>query len=1003
MADVSSQATLLRGGRFRFTGRLNTIPRTVKFSRFVNMASVPNPLFAITFDGSGTGAYTDVRVGMTVVVYHQNTDTVKGFLRVAYGGSTSTVLQVNEVSKGTVDVRDNDRFEVIEEWDIWDVLVSASATFDKDSRRAYVDEGVTPPPVANSGGPVVGDIDPATGALLTNFFGDTSFVVAASGSLTHAWDFGSDATPPTSTSTNPATVSIPEGFRFALHTVTANGKSDVERVPVFANGPNYPALPVRMRSRRYTTLGWTATFEVPIWAADIAVLRERGFIVYSETEQRGTVTGSFGSNVANRSHVKFAGYLDRTSIRVSADETTISFDAISPLAVLQKTGALPQLLSRSGTGWTRLNDLNFWRALWYLLYWGSTAKLSHDFLWPDGQSYAYAALAVDNDTSIQGQLQDIGSSIKVEITCDMLGRLLCVRNPNYLSISERAARTKMYTFGNADFISADLELEHRLQYKFVRGEALTPAATVAGQSAVYSDAPGPAPGPGTQTATLTKQIATQDELNARTGDELAALNGTYYDETTRSTKRVPKGVSISLPDGYDVFDPAYREFVALPLDTGRYVYDASTRWLVDELSISYDEDGSKEITATVSHETHGAAGKTGAAPVQTPTEYQLPDPDLSVPGNGEYEPPLNGSLSRAAPYLYAPDALNHCVWKWTRETALWEVAVDLGDVDGEALDGTLVDATWRVGGNIMRLVTTTEVRRLSNYSSGTPALGTPHTLPSSTLRRQMQFERGLPDFGLIASYTAENGVEISRTLDDLTWTDTVVTAFADPNPADNLIWTPGLYLFPFQPGKAWITVFTSNVPTAAFYETSDYAASWHVLSSPSADPGNYLSGAICVPFGGSGSPVYYAGRVTSGGFEEGRLFRTIGATTTDISPQDSAGFRYGPEGATPALRAIAIADDDPESLLVVGVNPSTSKGGVWLTRKASSAVSGTSDWIEIVAPYVGMPIRSLYFVDRNSAYAVGDNGTVAFIDLLNNTFFDLSIPGGGRIPALMGG
>jgi hypothetical protein len=637
MPDLTSQTSLLRAGRFRYTGDLNYVPRVVVFSRAVNTTAYPIPTKFIPYDDpySGVGAFTDVREDMTILFYHQNTSTLKGIGRVAYGGATSSLIQVNEVSRGTLSILDNDRFDVVEEYDLWDKLVSNTATFDKDSRRTYVDEGDDPPPVANSGGPVVGTVDPATGELLVDFPGDTSFRVDPdAGTLDHDWQFGADATPTDSTDENPAGVSIPEGFRFVYHRGDdSNGAFDLQAVPVWANGPNFPPLKVRLRQRRYTPLGWGATLEVPRESAALSVLHEHAFVVYSESEQRGTTTGSLGANVAGRSHVKVAGYLDRTSIRMNADETVIAFDVISPLAMLEKTGALPQLLVRGGAGWTNVKELHFWRALWYILYWGSTAKLSHDFLWPNGQSFAYERLEVADDSSILGQLRDIAGSIKVDVTCDMLGRILLIRNPNYLSLTDRDARTVTYALGPADYREVEFEMEHRLRYKFVRGEALTAAATVAQQAALYADAPGPAPGPGTQVATLSRQVVTdQWELVQRTDDELAYLNGTYMDPTTKAVRKVPKGVLVSLADGYDVFDPALREFVTFSLDTGRYVYDDSTRWLIEEMTISYDDNGGKDIQAVISHETRGEGGTPFFPPQYAASE--LPSISLILPDYG---------------------------------------------------------------------------------------------------------------------------------------------------------------------------------------------------------------------------------------------------------------------------------------------------------------------------------------------------------------------------------
>ena len=153
MPNLTSNASTFRTGRYQYTGYLGTIPQTVVMSRAVNMATITYPVTQITFDNpySGTGADTDVIEGMTVIVYSQNTSTVKGLLRVAAGGATATVLQVNEFSRGTLALADNDRFEVVNEYRLWDKLVAATANLDKDSRVSYVAQTDDYPPMANGG------------------------------------------------------------------------------------------------------------------------------------------------------------------------------------------------------------------------------------------------------------------------------------------------------------------------------------------------------------------------------------------------------------------------------------------------------------------------------------------------------------------------------------------------------------------------------------------------------------------------------------------------------------------------------------------------------------------------------------------------------------------------------------------------------------------------------------------------------------------------------------
>ena len=104
------------------------------------------------------------------------------------------------------------------------------------------------------------------------------------------------------------------------------------------------------------------------------------------------------------------------------------------------------------------------------------------------------------------------------------------------------------------------------------------------------------------------------------------------------------------------------------------------------------------------------------------------------------------------------------------------------------------------------------------------------------------------------------------------------------------------------------------------------------------------------------------------------------------------GNDYGPIDAP---RSIAVADDDPNSILLAArTNTGSSVCGVFRSR------DGGASWTAIVAPYAGMPVHGSYFVDRLSAYLFGTGGYVGFLD--GDLLVDLPIPGGGTIVALMG-
>lgn len=654
MPNLQPYAGTLRGGQYAYTGFLGFVPQTVVFTALVNMSAFTYPLKTITFDTVTVGAYTAIKQDMTVLVYHQGTTTLKGRLRVAAGASSSTVLQVNEFAKGTLDLRDNDTLVVVSEYRIWDKLVEAAAAFRKDSRITFTNQTDDYKPVANGGGAWFGLCDDGQTYATIQFDWTTSFTTdpESAGTRTYALA-ASDATVTMgSLTSSTVTLRVPYGFRHLQLTVTdsTNGASAVKQIPVDVYHRTLrPPLAVQADTLTMDVQrGASLTFRLPKGSeATIANLPDGALVGYFEDERYGGTKVSYGSNAPTaRSHIKFIGFLTRDSITLSPDEADVTFEAESPLAILEQTAALTQLMIRDSTpdNWQDLKGLTVNLALAYLWYWHASIATAFDFLWVSGTDLAYSRLAVEDTSSVAGQLRDIASSINVQLTCDRLGRLMLVRDPNYDSLASRAARTTTYALTTADVMEAGIEREHRRAVKFVRGEAITPGTSTAAQRPVFSNAPGNAPGEGTQSETFTRKIATQSEINRLTGEHLARLNGTFYDETTRAITLVPKGTRLRLPDGYDVFDPAYREFVTLALaattNPRGVAFTADERWTVESVSVTYDpETGAKDVELTIDHETHGVPGVSHFPP-PTPS-FDLPPLDTTFPGFDLYIPPVD--------------------------------------------------------------------------------------------------------------------------------------------------------------------------------------------------------------------------------------------------------------------------------------------------------------------------------------------------------------------------
>lgn len=927
MLDLSGQAALFRAGNYDYTGYLGSPPQTVVFSRAINMASIPaDQITSITFDDaySGAGAYTDVRPDMTILVYDGNSSRLKGRLRVAVGGASSTVLQVNEVSPGTIQLADNDRFDVVEETRVWDKLVEASTLFRKDSRLTYVAQTGDYPPVANGGGMVALMLELADTVATVTFDWTTSYPVDPDNTsgLTYSVDVKDGTITVGSDTSSTCTVTFPPGYREVELTVTDadNSAATTIRIPVDVYHPaDRPALACTIDGLRFddSTLGWACDgIRLPKASeAALASLPDGAPVWYFERELYGGAVASYGSDApaAGRSQVKFVGYFVRDTLTITAEGDEVVFEALGPLGILEATAALPQLLIYDNTpsNWQEGKGLTVNLFLWYLLYWHSSVMAAFDFLWVDGYELAdtaYSRLATEDTSSLAAQLRDLAAAIRVELTCDRLGRLRLVRNPNYLTKTERDARTILYPMTTADVITVEETHEHRRQYKLVVGEGITPGATTSAQNAVYSLAPGKAPGPGTQVDTLTGLIGTQAQVNNFTGERLAELNGTYWDESTKQISIVPKNARWQVPDGYDWCDPAARRFLTfvLPASSNKrgVSYGTGTRWLVRSLDVQHtvesdpvsgQETRGKAIGWVVDHETHGPSGVTDTRP--QPSENGLPTfpPfDLNIPGLGisPVITPIEAAqlvtgIQRIA--LICENGLAKTVNFGSGLATFWTFT-PWASIGGDGVTGTVLE--WVPSGTSNPaagwLATSTKQYYLALAAGTTELL---HSFAAASTSVAADADRGSLRFA-ICRYVQGSGVLCLHTDDNSTFDEDVVSSFYATDGNSYLI-APGCYVSDRTAGKIITSAFTSTAAVGAGTPGSsgkislDGGNTWANSSSPTLLSSVILSQRIHVPWhNNADESIAYFCRTTSNAPPDPTVFiyRANGASTQNITP-----------------------------------------------------------------------------------------------------------------------
>jgi len=860
MPNLQPVASTLRTAHYEYKGYLAVLPQTVIQSGTLS-ATPTFPATAISVTTTG-GSASNVRRGMTVLI-KSSSGTFKGLLRIASSGTiSSTSLPINEVSANAVNLASGDIFQVMDEFRIWDMLAGASINLPKDSRIAYSDQGRNPQLIPLTNGLWVGLTDPGQTYATIDIDDSASQVVDpdSGGTKTYSRNIGDGTYQSGSSSTSTATAQFPVGSRHVQVTITdsGNSKQSIRQDAVIVyDRVNNPPLRVAMSNKRWDEdNGWSFEFELPYGSqADIDSLPDGAMVVYFEEERYNGVVGSYGSNISGRSHIKAVGFLVSDSIHIDPDETTVTFRAESPLGILNRTPALTQVMVQKASGdtkWRHIKTLTINRALNYLLWWGSTFNTFFNFHWLANENLisstdlTYSKLSVNEVSSVAAQIRDIAQSVNGILTCDHLGRLFVIRDFDYLDTSDRATRTTAYNFTTADIMELDMTREHREEAKSVRGEGIIASLIQAANKPIFSDA-GRAPsslGPGVDK--LDKQICVnQDDLDKRTGRRFAKINNRY------NGRRVPKGMRVRLPDGYDIFEPAYQEAVAFTLvDTTNLrgiSFDATTRWMIRNMDVNYGDDGTKEITATLDHETDGPKGVKFVK--KQPAENNLPPyipPDLTPPPAIDNSNVMISSGTGTMALFGLGDTSFYITTDFnTTEGAggpTWTAVSLIGSINGTFV--SVISDPWSplylgTGTTVnCWLATTTRLYKITDLFGVSSRVVTQQFVFTRSVSaagdplRVLAMERAAQNFVVCASNysAASDGVYLAVTTDGVNWTETRRTAFFNSS-TDNF---PGVWVSGKSPGTVYVVAYTATgaglAATTALYKSTDYGSTWTTVS-----------------------------------------------------------------------------------------------------------------------------------------------------------------------------
>lgn len=1003
MPNQSSNLTTLRAGNHAcniyvsvmdgisvLEGELSADPET---------ASALNVAYTLT-----SGDAADVYPAMRVMFYSSAGD-FKGMTSVRAAGTISSVnLPIREVSWGEIQLVTGDVFTVYDDFLPTDRLPAADSSFSPD-HTTYTDQTSNPAPIPTSGGHYAYML-PASGSIDIPFVGSNSYTLDpdSGGDITHSW-YCASGTWDDDTAEDPTLTLTSAGKYLVIHTTTDddNTKTEVQFIRIRihdADDPPYECDSVSVQGDDAT--GFSASFRLFENASLSDIPDGIMVIVWAQHFVDGVET-SFGNIVPSRSHILCTGFLQRDRGSGTDDRgDELEFDVISPLARYTSLPGFSKALIRadSPTDWTGIKGMTIRRAIAHLFRNYTNIHQLFDVVFSDFDDADYPALYLQK-ANIWEQIKELADSRGGRIVADMAGRIEIQERIDLSSLLERTAFPTISTIGGLDALGYDITREHIPVLDTYRMRGFKAAAANADTTTYLVRFPS---SPGRGPASPVTEKAVFDDLSH--AFQQVALRGAAESRVFFTADGVqhhaPEG-TFTLPGLYAHLFQFYREMFYLAVGFGSALRGADLspaafRWIPRAISIDF-ADGT--LTTTLSARAETSAPESGGVedPITAGT-VTITEPEFSYP-SPTLTPEYSSFGLASIPVDLAAMNTDGKLYLLTNGSSLRYGGTPEATGYALGLTGTPQDFTVRADSPLYintgdtvnaHIVTTTRYYSIADLA-GSRTLSNTTTLSGSTSPKQMQFERGNPDWGIIAWYTYLAGVIIRYTTDGgATWSAEIVVSSHYDTTAGNSI-PPGLWLDPAGNGTAYVTAYTNTATglslNAALYKTTNYGATWAVSTDFSADPGDVLSPAIVRGF--DDSAYLYTTRTTASVGYDPRLYRN----GTDISP-DIAGDDYG---MNVAFRGFSVADGDANTGVLCGLANYSGSGSraVFRTYNLRATVP---TWTQLTAADID-DARRVYAVNRTTYYLIGVSGYLAYVSD-GTTVNEAVISGAGEFVGLAG-
>lgn len=908
------------------------------FAARVNQSSFQYPIGQVQYDTVTTGTFNNILPNMTVFFGSSAGASDLGVSRVRKLADSDTLF-FGRSSQGTrygeVDLTDNCYITVFYQWQVWPKIpyIDSDGVRYMDHDLDYATYGADSPPVANAGPAFAGTIDSGTGLITVSFSASASFTTEPGATIaSYGWSVHDGTITVGTSSSSAITATFPAGFRYVtLGIADSNSQFSYCRVPVLAIDPDDDPCISNFTIERHS---------IGIEGQEIAVRVRESIPVgtYPDNTFCMLVDGDPAS-ASDRTNVLFQGWAEQEPTEISAEPTAtlrdVTLNLVDVAGRLKSLPGFSQVLENvaSPTKWGEMTSPNLDRFLHFLLQWQSTALDVADFTW-SGTTTTYPFKILSSEgASLWEQVARKAQALVPEyrLTTNTRGQLRVIADPLLQPTADRTS-TVQVTLDAGDYADLRYTQQRHPRTHWLRANAIVANASTV--SAVFAIAPGEAPGIGEGESTDGENlVVNQVALNAYAGHKYARMNA-------------PQGLfSLALAAGSTQgIQPADLTWVRLTIPSSvaaqRGLTFTNERGLVHDMEIRYTSTRAallRTVTLRWEREVSGTSAVTVTIPTADPVDdgdwNTAPEPDPAFDSGLDGGDQLaaiasNGNIYTTSNFLAATPT-------WTTNSSAAS-AVGITKLHGFVVDpfspgyrglGTEIRGyaisnigVWRVGD----LFGTPSYTNLFNFGQNISGGAESGTIAASfgrfeaveadnpwIMAVQSRFSTTAGDNGVYIAYSRDAGATWSSEIRPSTFTQNTGTG-AGTNRV-------GVYLSPKTPGLAYIGSFSASgaPPTGAMYRSTDWGATWSLVTDLDIDQGDGLGHCYHVPWPSNASEdlVYYGYRDRTSSQLKYRLHRTQGGVDVDISPLDGGKY-YGPLRGGFGVRT---HDNDRRYVLLAGI------------------------------------------------------------------------------------